>query len=241
MISATSIVELGLQNISEAQGRSVDCSKTSSPCECEKNKAFGDNLHKVTSLVGALTAYAASYATDLKGDPSKEAQAHDARKKAIESLIDANTDRTGKGGKVVFSLGTAVGASYGQRWANAPNQDATVPGLSLPMGFALQVLPSRDQPLAGFHLQVSLVDLGQFLTYNQTNSAIAPPRPDAPFMVGGELGWLIGTPSNGFVLGVDARYAPTALAVTQADKSTKMGAAFLGGFAAYYVPFFDFN
>lgn len=92
------------------------------------------------------------------------------RKKAIESLIDQATERTGRQGETIVSLGSNVGfqlAGYQRDFARADKPDAPFFGQhSLPIGIAVQRLPSGEGrcPRAGWHLQVSPIDVAQFIS-----------------------------------------------------------------------------
>jgi len=143
---------------------------------------------------------------------------------------------------------------------------AMAPQLTLPLGIALQLLPgrayangrtyparrasgNRELPRSrafadGFHLFASILDLGQFLNYD-AEGKVNRPRWDSFISPGLQLGWIVGTPANSFILALDARYAPTLFAGTStltvpADTSPG-GALRLGLTLAYYIPLFDFN
>ncbi len=76
-------------------------------------------------------------------------------------------------------------------------------------------------------------------------------------MVALQIGWLIGSPSVPFVVGVEGRWAPSLFTETPASAVTgnmmtanmmasqnqvPVGGAWrIGLFVAYYIPFFDFN
>lgn len=199
-------------------------------------------LLSLTRIAGAVTAYATSAARDGKGEGKGDAEAlaaqREARRRAMESLLDGVGDRRGKGGKFVISLGASLGFMTGGEYVRettAPR--GLVPSVSLPLGIALQKLPRPDAPSsgwlarhAGFHLQLSAIDLGQFLAVE--GKGLAKPRPDSFFTGAVEVGLLLGTPSYAVVIGADARYAPSLYG---------KGAVRFGAFVGFYVPFFDFD
>lgn len=138
------------------------------------------------------------------------------------------------------------------------------PQLELPMGFAAQKLvghqyargrerPCKDDKLRpcdarvrfdGVHLFVSMIDLGQFLAFDEKGK-LSRPRWDSFVSPGAQVGWIFGRPQNSFVVGVEGRYAPTLFAGTSeltipADTNPG-GAARFGVFVAYYISLFDFN
>jgi hypothetical protein len=218
-------------------------------------------LAKITALVGAVTAYAATYTTDAHGDPKLIQAQQDARKKAVESLIDAATNRTNRDGDWVVSIGANVGLSIGWQWLAATNYQVErqlYPQLELPVGVAVQLLPDRRlngccwlKKHSGFHAQLSVLDIAQFISYRQDGS-VSPITWSNFVMVGLQAGWIIGTPSTPFIIGVEGRWAPTLFTQTVLQTqgtgvmTTQMpvqegGAWRLGLFVSYYVPFFDFN
>jgi hypothetical protein len=210
-------------------------------------------LVKLTRVAGAVTAYATTYTVDAKGDTSKLKELHESRKKAIEGLIDGTTDRSDRGGDVVVSIGANVGFVAGKQYVIASgSEQAMYPQLSLPVGIAVQRLPSAGTTRAGtglgqyigIHGQASIVDLAQFLSYDEKGK-LATPRPDTIAMLGLQLGVLLGKPSSAATIAFDLRYAPGILAdgntKTPAKEGAKAGAVRFGLTIGYYVPFFDFN
>lgn len=125
--------------------------------------------------------------------------------------------------------------------------------LDLPMGVAIQRLPDRywgkrclprqiadtvrkgEKPCqrhpfgGGFHAQISVVDLGQFLDLNDLEST---PAWNEFLMVGAQLGLMVGSPQNAFTIATDVRYQPYI---------GQQGSVAVGFVATYYVPFFDLN
>jgi hypothetical protein len=218
-----------------------------------------------------MTSYASTYAEDAKNNPELQKQQHDARKKAIEALIDATTDRRTREGDWVYSIGVNVGFGFPSwQWTRVtdPNDPRYTrfparptfnlpPQLELPIGFAIQKLPGRRH--MGFHVQFSGLDLAQFVAYayrrdtGQTNgdttnsSAVDLTRPVwANFVTANlQVGWILGTPSNNFMLGFEGRWAPTLFATTATtagrQDERRGGLWRIGFFFSYYVPFFDFN
>jgi hypothetical protein len=233
----------------------------------EKTKTK-EALHKATELVGAIAAYASTF--DAKaGDAEALAAAREARKRAIESLIDTATDRRGRHGDTVWSIGANVGFSiWGQQFLRDARDDGLDDAenqwfrLQLPMGIAVQhVWDTRArndgwrQQYAcgskigcGFHAQISLVDLGQFLASSEGEFNEVTPR---DFLtVGLQAGWILGSPSMPFVIGADVRWAPSLFPRTCENKAcggndyaetTRSGVLQWGFFASYYVPFLDIN
>jgi len=132
------------------------------------------------------------------------------------------------------------------------NTQVMPPQLEVPLGFALQRLVGRRYSKGhvnrekleklhfdGFHAFVSLIDLGQFLAYDQQGK-LNEPRWSTLFSPGLQLGWAVGTPTNMFVLGPEVRYAPTLFQDTRQVEASG-GALRIGLSLSYYVSLFDFN
>ncbi len=252
-------------------------------------------IENTVALLTGVAAYAETYIPKpVSGQPSEPAPAPDpaqlrqARREALENLIDATTVRTKRHGEWVASLGIPVGFTGGRQWirehitdsAGAPvvnpdgthsyafkgNQGWMAPQFSLSLGIAVQRLVGRayrdgrvyvrdkayrgdERPRSGvfadgFHLFVSVIDLGQFLSYDDSGK-INRPRWDSFISPGVQLGWIVGSPANSFIIALDARYAPTLFAGTSkltVPTDTSPGGAFRVGLTlAYYIPLFDFN
>ena len=212
-------------------------------------------LAKANQVLTALGSYAASYA--IPGDASTANAQHAARKKAVESLIDATTRRNNRDGQWVVSVGASVGFYGGVQWIRAKPDcysDAKpclmVPQLSLPTGVALQYLPNRQDPSdkrnpararsisLGWHLQLSPIDLGQFIALDGSAKLTDNVRWTDFLLAGLQTGFIIGTPDINFLLAADFRWLPT---VFPAADGSSAGAFRFGLTLAYYLPFFDFN
>jgi hypothetical protein len=233
VIAAGSLIERSLQAIADGDNR----------------KTYGKALSLVTGVAGALTAYAATYTADPKGNADVIKQQHEARKQAVEELVTATTQRSERGGDWVASLGVNVGFGVGGQYLpNLPSGDGVqtkwvYPQLELPLGLSVQRLPDTTDNgpwCVGFHLQLSAIDIAQYLAYS-SDGGLSRPTWGSFAMIGVETGLLFGTPSNALLIGVDARYAP-ALFSNGANLATSGAGAFrVGLIASYYVPFIDFN
>lgn len=221
----------------------------------QADKDLNVALIKAGQVLTALSSYAATYATT--GDAKSVEAQQAARKKAIESLIDAATKRSGRDGAWVVSLGANVGFSGGLQWIDARSgcQEAahpcgSVPQLSLPMGLAIQYLPDlrrgfetgdaarRRSVSGGFHLQLSPIDLAQFIALDGSAKTTDNVRWSDFVMVGLQAGAIVGKPDANFLILADVRWIPT---VFSSADNTKAGALRVGLTLSYYVPFFDFN
>jgi len=221
----------------------------------DARKAEARTLSNATSLLSAVATYSATYA-DAESKSTEESRKQ--REAALEGLIDATTSRANRAGDNVFSLGIPVGfAVTGVQWRRTREGGGTAllgsgpelmpPQLQVPLGLAYQHLPNpkKDRTAGlGLHTFVSALDVGQFLAYDQ-DGQISRPRWDSLVSPGGQIGMLIGSPEDTFVIGVEARYAPTLFSgtsqLTVSDTQDPGGALRVGLVLAYYVSLFDAN
>jgi hypothetical protein len=229
-------------------------------CVSERTKY---NLEALVTLLTSIATYSSTYITVGGGEaPASPEQLHAARTNALESAIDAFTDRHHRHGDWVGSLGLPVGFMVGGQVQrprdDEPSEDGVPTGwdtptlmppqLSLPLGVAIQRLPGyhhRDgaRPGAkvffdGFHAMITAVDIGQFVAYD-SEGAVSKPTWSAFMSLGAQLGWLVGSPDNSFVIAADVRYAPSLFPAE--DESGWNGTMRFGVFLGYHVSLFDFN
>lgn len=205
------------------------------------------DIERAFRVVGALVSYSTSYRTASgpdDADPAKLAELRaDQRKKAMESLIDAMTDRVNRGGDWIASLGASVGFAAslnGVRRGNGADGDGTGPAfnvlpLRLATGLSLQEVPDGW----GWHFQLTLADIAQFAATRWEQSSIEGAEPDvrSAILFGADVGIVLGKPSFPFVLAAFGGYAPW----LRFDEERVRGAYVFGGTAGIYVPFIDFN
>lgn len=204
-----------------------------------------EKLGQALELVSAFTAYASI----KEGDDTSAEQAREARKAAIESLIDSATERSDRNGEWVYSLGVNPGFSI-PSWQRTLGTDGANsferPRLQLPFGVAFQRLPNKKLLGLHLHFMASVLDLGQLVPSSAQVGMDGETtiRDDLDWhhvvSLGGQVGFILGTPEHAFIVGVEARWAPTLF-----ERTVKMepesGVLRYGFFASYYVPLFDFN
>jgi hypothetical protein len=206
-------------------------------------------LVKATQFIGTVAAYAKVYAETKDDDPKA---AREARKQALDAMIDAATDRRGRSqdDNMVWSIGSNVGLSSTWTWmrTNAGEFDSDAgwaPQLRVPLAITWQKLPpsfeSGKCPF-GLHVGLVLADLGQFAAVGDAGS-VDDVRWNNFLSPGLELGLLLGKrPETKLNLSVHAAYAPTLFQIDSSDgMKTHAGAIRFGINIGYYVPFFDFN
>jgi hypothetical protein len=198
-------------------------------------KLHRDHLRALRFL-GGLLDYTLTFDTSAAlapagGDQPKPDQ-HQARRAVLESLTRDMTDRTGRAGDNILSLGGALRFVGGPRFA--AGHTVLYGPLSLPLGAALDLY--SDDALHGLHLQIDVVDLGQFLSWDESwkvrdfelAAALAP---------GVTVGWAWGG-SLPFVVGLTGGYVPRF--VVQQNPS-HLGAWQFGVTAGIAVPLIDIN
>lgn len=205
-----------------------------------------DRLPKLWGWMAAAAGYLATYVSTENSTPEHAKELHQARKRAIESLIDAATNRANREGQVIFSLGVPVGAIGGAQYIRQSSEwSAMYPQLSVGLGVALQLLPVgklRDGTCghgAGLHVQLLAIDLAQYVAYDSTGT-VSRPSWSSSVTLGVQVGALLGTAKNAFLIGLDARYTPTLFPDAEGS-SDRSGALRLGLFLGTYIPLFDFN
>jgi hypothetical protein len=191
-----------------------------------------------TKFVGAIGSYMQVYNETSDKDP---AAARDARRKALESLIDASTDRKERTG-AIFSLGIPVGVTVAERWTrgsddtfHTPDEwyggDYYVPKLNsfawrLPLALGVQ------SPSSCYHFAITFLDLGNYL-HSTANHEV---HWDDFLSFGAQAGITFGDSKHIGVLAADFSWSPTAY-----ENTDKTGAFQFGLTLAYYVPLFDLN
>lgn len=199
------------------------CSDTLPTASCSRSK----EMKKAMELLGVVASYMQVYDETKSSDL---AEAKEARKKALETLIDSATDRRERGRDVILSLGSNVG--FSSTWSTEQSHQFA---LRVPLSLSLQYLPSGSgvagfRSFWGLHVGVQVADLGQFILPKGEgdvtwSSFVAP---------GLEVGFLFGQPNRTFALTGHISYAPT---LTDDSKPAWRGGISL----SYYVPFFDLN
>jgi hypothetical protein len=203
--------------------------------------AENTDVPKAMRVLATVTAYAATYT----GANASSEEAHDQRTSLLKSLTADMSNRTMRGGDTIASFGGSLRLVGGIR-AGHSSTDASMmetrdmvvaAPLSLPLGFALDHL-WKDDWRSGIHIELGLLDLGQYLSWEEGGKVATPDltvalSPSAtvgyfwgrqlPFFVGGTFGY---TP--GFDFDSD-------------DAADKKGAYNIGLTAGFYVPLLDLN
>jgi hypothetical protein len=228
-----------------------------------KDCTTGDDcrqVRKFSALLTGVATYALTYDNKIPEDATAEQRLafqkdqREARKEALESVIDAATDRNGRGGTAVWSLGVGVGGTMftRQRIDAATAGAGTASGLTekigfqlqVPLGIAYQLLPSKKwyRPVP-IHFMASFLDLGNYVGKT--------PEPDkspdwraiiAPGVQAAVAVPFLSRPSNLVLIGYSWTYAPQYVEGESPSTSTGFKSSRRRGvFVNYYVPLWDFN
>jgi hypothetical protein len=211
-------------------------------------------IAKLRPVLSVLAANARNL-REAEANPANAEALRDARRQALENLIDSMTDRRHRNGDLwVFSVGALVSPQYAL--VSDPGYGQTKWNIGVPMGLAVQNLPDSwkkhfwRELARDWHFQVSLVDPGQFLNRTTKSSGRTKKEDgagetevdndDEPVdikwndfvILGAQVGHLFGTPSDLIEVGLSYEYSPGG---SQAGRSQ----LFLN--VGYYVPFLDLN
>lgn len=210
------------------------------------------DLRRAFAVVSALASYGASYRGNDSGEVAPEElqkQRAEERKKALEAVIDAFTDRSQRENDWVLSLGTNVSIGYQHR-VNAfngkgENHQPNLSPVSLPMGLAFQQLPGEDH--GNFHVMLTFVDLAQYLTVSKEKvddaSNIQAPKPElaTALRLGAEIGFLFGEPSFPLSVTVHGAWIPRVTYEGDEGRNESRSEFRYGVSVGVYVPFLDLN
>jgi hypothetical protein len=193
---------------------------------------------RVFALIGGLLDYASTYTSPAKG--ATDSSLHDQRTKILESLTQDMTDRTGREGDVVVSLGGSLRFVGGTRIGITTKSASFFGPVSLPLGLAITQIPRSSGCHCGFHMEIDAFDLGQYLSWdNQTSGPhVATPTVQDAIAPSITLGVAVG-PTMPFVFGVTAGYSPSFAPDT--TMSSAKGTFNIGAIAGVHVPLLDAN
>jgi hypothetical protein len=193
------------------------------------NAEYERDHQRAFLLLGSLLQYSATYAAQTSASAE---QLHDQRSKILESLTRSMTDRTARDGDDIWSFGGSLRLVGGIRVGDA--KPAVLSPLGLPLGVGFDHVARGGA--AGFHLEFSPVDLGQYVAYDNRAEVKTPEVADAvsPSVTIG-AGWGRSMP---LVLGATFGYSPAFR--LSPDKDTK-GVFNAGVTLGIYVPLIDVN
>jgi len=217
-------------------------SKTSSTSdetdgECKASSGKWDRAACGRELFKFLIAVAQTEADD--------ASAHTA---AVKGLIARLTRRAGRRSGAVISLGGSFALIGGARLAREPGGRADwtyASPIHLGLGFGLDTYHSHEK--AGLHVELSAVDLGQYVAISDGNVAVAKPDLRAAFAPSAKVGVHFALKETPLFLALFGGASPFIRTVPVDDTNT--GAQVAGDRMTWtagltlgiYVPFLDFN
>jgi hypothetical protein len=129
---------------------------------------------KAMRLLAGIVQYSATFqpAGDGASDTTQAAR-HEQRTKILESLTADMSDRTGRDGDWIFSLGGSLAFVNGARFGSG---ETVYNGpVSLSLGVGLQNVPESCP--VGWHFELGVLDLAQYLSF-QSEPADSDANPD---------------------------------------------------------------
>jgi hypothetical protein len=186
---------------------------------------------KFFQLLAAIGQYALTYQKkNLEDKAVDQEAATKARREIIEALVKQMTNRDDRTGWVL-SVGGSVGAGVMYR-REAGGDIEGWSYVALPIGLGLQHYPeSKDH---GFHAQVGIFDLGQYVTFEEDHeTTVGTPDVKAAIALSATAGVWFGSRSVPIYVGAYGGFAPFVLANGQPEY-------FIGGILGAYVPLLDF-
>src|SRR5262249_21389713 len=103
--------------------------------DADKASAWGRELKSTLRLLGGTLTYAATFAKPKDpSNPPSEKDLHEQRTKILESMTEDMSDRTGREGAWILSLGGALRVMGGARFGVKTRAHAMQGPLSLPLG-----------------------------------------------------------------------------------------------------------
>jgi len=192
-------------------------------------------------LLGGLLDYAATYATPASSTSETSdktpTSAHDQRTKILESLTKDMSDRTGREGADIISVGGSLRTIGGVRIGTTGIGGVSFYGpLSLTLGVAYTHIPKKENAI-GIHVQIDAVDLGNYLALDNGATVKTPELGDA-FAPSITIGFAYGH-ALPFILGATAAWTPQfAVDSSQPDRR---GSFNIGITAGIHVPLIDLN
>lgn len=178
---------------------------------------------KLLTLVGAIGNYALTY----KAEDGETAQAD--REKIMGELVDRMVSRTSKERGAKFSLGGSLGLLGGARTDFDAAQIAFPAQLGL--GFGVQ---SYGRGEGGVHLMVTFLDLGQYVTIDNSNLEVDEPDIESAITLGLTFGGWVWNREVPLYIGAYGGVSPF---VRAGDELTYQ----IGFATGFYAPLLDFN
>ena len=180
---------------------------------------------KLFAFLAAIGQYATTYRS---GQDAAAASA--ARRGIIEELLASLVSRSDRNSGAVISVGGAFAVYGGARTDAEDHWQAAFP-MQLGFGFGLQTYGADTH---GFHLMVSLLDISQYVSYEDGDFDVSEPEVESSIAFGSTVGVWFGDRETPVFLGANFTFAPF---VRYEDEPTFTFGAVFGA----YVPFFDFN
>ncbi|MCY0986502.1 hypothetical protein OV203_05195 [Nannocystis sp. ILAH1] len=228
----------------EEASEGADIGKNTEKAEDDNSSNSADSqagleaLQKVVGFLAGIGRYAASYS---EKDSEVAAQA---RKDAIADLVSRMASRRERTRGAVFSLGGSFGFVAGVRSEVAPDRTSNLaPASPIHLGLGLGVDTyhgARKTRSVGFHGEVSVLDLGQYVAFENRKLDLKTPELAASLAPSIKLGIRVALRETPLFLALFGGFNP--FLRTKAADATDGNMTFtLGAMFGVYVPFLDFN
>jgi hypothetical protein len=197
------------------------CSATPSDSDC-KERTAGEL--KVLALLAAIGNYAATYVAK----DAKQAQAD--RVAVMHELVDRMVSRSSIESGAKFSIGGSLGLLGGVRTDFDEGKQAAFP-VQLGLGVGVQTYGRGN---GGFHLMATFLDVGQYVTFENSKLKVDEPDLESSVTLGLTIGGWICNREVPLYVGAYGGISPFVRA--SGDPTYQLGVA-----TGFYAPLLDFN
>ena len=203
--------------------------RTKAVCAAEPEGAAcldAKSAEKLFTLLAAVGNYAETFDSNSKDTAAGAA----AREKIIEDLVDRMVNRTDRTSGWVVSLGGNLGLIGGARTDFDSGAQVAFP-MQLGIGVGVD---SYGEGNGGFHGMLTAIDVGQYVTIQNSDLVVDDPEVESSVMLGLTLGGWFALRETPYYIGVFGGASPF---VRANDEMTYE----LGLVTGLYVPLLDFN
>ena len=186
-------------------------------------------VKKLFHLLVAIGQYAQTY------DRSSVTNSAEARRKILEELIDSMINRAEREGGFVLSLGGSFGVGGGYRVGADGEGGMGYGPFMLPLGLGLQSYPDDKEKAYGFHAMLGVLDIGQYVRFEEDDGEVKVGEVDAEDSVSISLHLGVWFGSRTIPIIVAAH-----LGVSPFIRDDDVPVFYFGAMAGAYVPFLDF-